>query len=255
MLFSELIEKRAHEKCSRIVLALDLETRQRRMLLNKSLRTLRAVKDYICAVKVNRQLLLPLGLYGGVQTLVSEAHRLRIPAIMDAKLNDVGHTNEAIARHYFNAGFDAIIASPFIGWKGGLEPVFNLSRKMSRGILLLTYMSHEGATEGYGQRVIDPSTGKEAYQFEIFAKKAVDWNADGIIVGATQPERIADVRRLVGERLPIYSPGVGVQGGDASRSLNAGATYLIVGRSVFSSRNPKCAAEEIRNVANQTLPA
>lgn len=255
MLFSELIQKKAHEKGSRIVLALDLEARERRLLLDRSLKILRSVKEYICAVKVNRQLVLPLGLYEGVQTIVREAHRLRIPTIMDAKLNDVGHTNEVIARHYFKTGFDAIIASPFIGWKGGLEPVFNLSKKMSRGILLLTYMSHEGAAEGYGQTVIDASTGARSYQFEVFAKKAIDWNADGIIVGATHPERIAEIRKLVGDKLAIYSPGVGVQGGEVARSLNAGATYLIVGRSIFSSKNPEGAAKEICNAANQSAPA
>jgi orotidine-5'-phosphate decarboxylase len=255
MSFSELIQKRSHEKNSKIVLALDLEAPERRLLLTRSLKILRAVKEYICAVKVNRQLVLPLGLYQGVQTIVREAHRLRIPTIMDAKLNDVGHTNEAITRHYFKVGFDAIIASPFIGWKGGLEPVFNLAREMSRGVLLLTYMSHEGAVEGYGQRVVDVSSGATSYQFEVFAKKAVGWGADGIIVGATHPERIAEIRKLVGDKLAIYSPGVGVQGGEVARSLNAGATYLIVGRSIFSSKNPQSAAKEIRDAANQTAPA
>jgi orotidine-5'-phosphate decarboxylase len=205
-------------------------------------------------VKLNRQLVLPLGLYEGIQTLVREAHRLRIPVIMDAKLNDVGHTNEAIARHYFNVGFDAIIACPFIGWRGGLESVFSLSRKMSRGMLLLTYMSHEGAAEGYDQTVIDASTGVKSYFFEVFARKAIDWKADGIIVGATYPERMTEIRKLIGDELAVYSPGVGVQGGDVATALNAGATYLIVGRSIFSSRNPEAAAREICNVANRVSP-
>jgi orotidine-5'-phosphate decarboxylase len=254
MLFSEMIAKRAREKNSRIVLALDLELRQRSKLLSRSLRILRAVREHVCAVKINRQLVLPLGLYGGAERIVREAHRLRIPTIMDAKLNDVGHTNESIARHYFKAGFDAVIASPFIGWKGGLEPVFDLARKMSRGVLLLTYMSHEGASEGYGQTVVDPSTGARLCQFEVFARKAVDWNADGIIVGATQPERIADIRRLVGDGMAIYSPGVGAQGGDPSLAMRAGATYLIVGRTIFSSKNPERVAREIRQITNKPLP-
>jgi len=254
MLFSKLIQKNAHERGSRIVLALDVEARERRLLLNRSLKILRSVSDYICAAKVNRQLVLPLGLYQGVQTLVREAHRLQVPTIMDAKLNDVGHTNEAIARHYFKIGFDAIIASPFVGWKGALEPVFNLSRGMTRGMLLLVYMSHEGAAEGYGQTVIDPSTGAKAYQFEVFARKALDWNADGIVVGATQPERIADVRRIVGKDLAIYSPGVGAQGGEVARALSSGATYLIIGRSIFAARDPRGAARETCSLANQISP-
>jgi len=253
MVFSELIEKSAREKGSKIVLALDLENREERLLLTRAIKILRSVQDYICAVKVNRQLVLPLGLYPNVQTLVKEAHRLRIPTIMDAKVNDVGHTNEAIARNYFKVGFDAIIASPFVGWKGGLEPLFNLAREKSRGVLLLTYMSHEGAAEGYGQTVIDPVTGVRSYLYEIFAKKAIDWNADGIIVGATHPEKIVEIRKTVGDKLSIYSPGVGTQGGDAARSLSAGATYLIVGRSIFKSKNPRDAAKGICNAVNQPM--
>lgn len=253
MVFSELIEKRAREKGSKIVLALDMENREKKLVLAKAIKILRSVQDYICAVKVNRQLVLPLGLYPNIRTLVKEAHRLRIPAIMDAKVNDVGHTNEAIARNYFKVGFDALIASPFVGWKGGLEPLFNLAREKSRGVLLLTYMSHEGAVEGYGQTVIDPITGVRSYQYEIFAKKAVDWNADGIIVGATHPEKIAEIRKIVGDKLAIYSPGVGTQGGDAARSLGAGATYLIVGRSIFASKSPRDAARDMCNAVNHAL--
>jgi len=253
MTFSELIEKRAREKDSRIVLALDLEAREKKILLRKSLNVLRSVKDHICAVKVNRQLVLPLGLYQGVQTIVKEAHRLHIPTIIDAKVNDVGHTNESIAQHYFKVGFDALIASPFVGWKGGLEPVFNLAKKMSRGVLLLNYMSHEGASEGYGQTVVDPTSGEKCFQYEVFARKAVDWNADGIIVGATYPDKIAEIRKLVGDKLAIYSPGVGVQGGEVARALNAGATYLIVGRSIFSAKNPEGAAREICDIAQTPL--
>jgi len=40
-------------------------------------------------------------------------------AIMDAKVNDIGNTNQVIAEYYFSAGFDAIIANPFVvGMKG-----------------------------------------------------------------------------------------------------------------------------------------
>jgi len=72
-------------------------------------------------------------------------------------------------------------------------------------------MSHEGAAEGYGQTVIDPVTGVRSYLYEIFAKKAIDWNADGIIVGATHPEKIGEIRKTVGDKLSIYSPGVGIK--------------------------------------------
>jgi orotidine-5'-phosphate decarboxylase len=137
---------------------------------------------------------------------------------MDAKINDIGHTNEFIASQYFSAGFDAVIANPFAGFKDGLEPVFRIARAQQRGVLLLVHMSHSGASEGYGQTVLDEKGEKRA-QFEVFAQRAVQWEADGAIVGATFPETIARVRAILGDGIPIFSPGVGVQGGSLSRSI------------------------------------
>jgi orotidine-5'-phosphate decarboxylase len=47
--------------------------------------------------------------------------------------------------------------------------------------------------------------------------------------------------------LPVYSPGVGAQGGDAERAIRNGANYLIIGRSIVESRQPAKAAREIQN--------
>lgn len=226
-----------------IVLALDYTFSDNQKLLSKSIETLKTVVPYICCVKINRQLVLPLSLYDGVKKIVDTAHHLGLPAIMDCKINDVGSTNREIAYHYFKAGFDAVIASPFIGWEGGLRPVFELAQEMKRGVILLVYMSHEGAVEGYGQRVIDSKTGKERMQYLVFAEKALAWGADGVVVGATYPEKIKEVKDILGESVPIYSPGVGAQGGDAKVALHYGSTFLIVGRSIIESKDPASAAQ------------
>jgi orotidine-5'-phosphate decarboxylase len=44
--------------------------------------------------------------------------------------------------------------------------------------------------------------------------------------------------------VPIFSPGVGTQGGEVRRSLKAGTDYFIIGRSITGAKNPaKVAAE------------
>jgi orotidine-5'-phosphate decarboxylase len=193
-------------------------------------------------------LVLPLGLYDRVTKLVDDVHEHEIPAIMDAKINDIGHTNEFIASQYFSAGFDAIIANPFSGFKDGLEPVFRIAKAKQRGVLLLVHMSHSGASEGYGQTVVDEK-GERKAQFEVFAQRAVEWRADGAIVGATFPDTIKRVRRILGDGIPIFSPGVGIQGGSLSTALAAGANYAIVGRSIYESDDPaKAAANLLRLV-------
>ena len=180
-----------------------------------------------------------------MKMLIDEVHKHHIPVIMDAKINDIGHTNEFIASQYFSAGFDAIIANPFAGFKDGLEPVFRIAKAQQKGVLLLVHMSHSGASEGYGQTVLDEK-GEKKVQFEVFAQRAVQWGADGAIVGATFPETITRVRSILGDGIPIFSPGVGVQGGSLSRALAAGAKYAIVGRSIYESDDPAKSTENLR---------
>ena len=250
--FRVKIEQVARNKESNIVLALDFPFEKpgnRKNLFSKAERVLDAVHPYICAVKFNHHLVLPLGMFDGVQKLVKKAHNLGLTAIMDCKVNDIGSTNQVIAEYYYAAGFDALIANPFIGWEEGLEPIFEVARRLQRGIILLVYMSHKGASEGYGQTIYDAETGQKTPQYVSFARKALKLEADGAVVGATFPEKIREVHAILEEKTPIYSPGIGVQGGEIKSALKAGARYLIVGRAITLAENPAESAEEIRNLA------
>lgn len=244
MEFKQFIEHAAVRNKSPIVLALDLTREDRERLFKDTMRLIGSVSRSLCAVKFNHQMILPLGLHDRVTTLIEEVHKHDIPVIMDAKINDIGHTNEFIASEYFSAGFDAVIANPFAGYKDGLEPVFRIAKAQQRGVLLLVHMSHSGASEGYGQTVLGEDGGK--LQFEVFAERAAQWGADGAIVGATFPETITRVRSILGDGIPIFSPGVGVQGGSLSRAFAAGAKYAIVGRSIYESEDPAKSAENLR---------
>jgi len=248
------MEASAQKKESNIILALDFPYDENpKQLLPSSLKILESAAPYLCAVKFNRQLVLPLGLFDGVQKIVSRAHDLGLPTIMDAKINDIGNTNRAIAEYYYKAGFDAVIASPFVGWEEGLQPVFDVAKKMNRGVIILVYMSHKGAVEGYGQMVQDSTTKRFIPQYRIFAEKALRWSSDGAVVGATYPERIREVHAVLKGRVPIYSPGVGVQGGNVEVPVKAGAQYLIVGRIIVEAKDPAKIAEQIKDAAWQSL--
>jgi orotidine-5'-phosphate decarboxylase len=252
-LFRQDIENSARKKKSNIILALDITADRPQQLLTRSLRILNATHEHLCALKLNRQAVLPLCLFNGVQKIISRAKELKLPTIMDAKINDIGNTNRAIAEYYYKAGFDAVIASPFVGWSEGLQPVFEVARKTNRGVIVLVYMSHKGAVEGYGQMVHDAHTGQLAPQYKVFAEKALEWKADGAVVGATYPEKIREINAILKGKVAIYSPGVGAQGGDAEAAVKAGADYLIVGRSIVEAEDPAKKAEQIRYVAWQSL--
>jgi orotidine-5'-phosphate decarboxylase len=243
--FKANMQNAAKSKDSRLVLALDFPFEapsNRDFIVSKAQKVLQAVHPYICAVKINHHLTLPLGTFDGVQALVEQIRGEGMLAIMDAKVNDIGNTNQIIAEYYYAAGFDAIIANPFVGWDEGLKPLFDVSKRLNRGVILLTYMSHKGASEGYGQTIIDPETGLQTPQYVSFAKKALKWGADGVVVGATVPQKIAEVKQILNQNVAIYSPGVGAQGGAAEAAVKAGANYLIVGREITNSDDPAVAA-------------
>jgi orotidine-5'-phosphate decarboxylase len=247
--FDEKIASAAQKYKTRTVLALDLEEPEPERLATRSRKILDGVKELICAVKINRQLVLALGLRGVADSILKPANDYSLPTIMDAKLNDVGHTNEFMARTYFDLGFDAIIASPVVGWDNGLDTVFESARSRDKAVILLTYMSNPGAEAFYSLMAAQPHGGAKPV-FEILTDLAMEWKAHGVVVGATKPEIIERVRALAGPTLPIYSPGVGAQGGDARKAITAGATYLIVGRSIYNAPDPVEAARSIRETTS-----
>jgi len=254
--FREKIEENTKNKQTNIVLALDFpfeKPENRQALLQRAEKVLDAASPYICAVKINYHLILPLGIFNGLQKIIRKAHEEGLVAIADSKINDIGETNCVIAEYLFEAGFDALIANPFVGWEEGLKPVFETAKKRKKGVLLLAYMSHKGADEGYGQMVVDAETGRNKPQYHLFALKALKWGADGVIVGATYPDKIKEINELLGGKIPIYSPGIGPQGGIIEAALRAGTRFLIVGRAITLADNPADSAEKIRNLTWQCL--
>lgn len=251
--FKLLMEESERRRASRIVLALDVVADDPDTILSRSMSILESVHEHICALKINHHLILPLGLFDGVRRIIKRAHELGLPTIADCKANDIGSTNRIIAENYFKAGFDALIANPLVGWEDGLQPIFDLADRMGRGVILLVYMSHRAAWEGYGQKIYDPASGRVKPQYIIFAEKALSWGADGVIVGATHPEKIREVHAILGDEVPIYSPGIGAQGGDIIEALSSGSRYLIVGRSIVDAVDPAEAARKIRNIINGVI--
>jgi len=64
------------------------------------------------------------------------------------------------------------------------------------------------------------------------------WNRNGqcaLVVGATFPGELAQVRGLVGD-MPLLVPGIGAQGGDIKATVTAGKTANGRGMMISSSR-------------------
>ena len=95
-------------------------------------------------------------------------------------------------------------------------------------------MSHKGASEGYGQTVLDHRR-QQTPQYFLLPKKRSGGVRMAWWLEQRGPQKIAEVKRILGDKVDIYSPGVGAQGGAAETAMKAGANYLIVGREIMSS--------------------
>ncbi|MDG6989330.1 MAG: orotidine 5'-phosphate decarboxylase [Nitrososphaerota archaeon] len=238
MSFKGRILDSASRRRSRLVLALDFAGSYDARLA-KAEHVLGLVKEHVAAVKVNHHLLLPYGL-DGLGRIVDVCRAGGIPLVADLKMNDIEATNLNMFDSLLAYGFDAVIANPFVGREEGLGKVVERAHANKGGVIFLVYMSHSGASEGYGLRL---EGGEPLYR--VFAQRAREWGADGVVVSAKSAEKIAETREIVGKGCLIFSPGVGAQGGDASAAT--GADFTIVGRSITESSDPGKVARKLKS--------
>ena len=92
---------------------------------------------------------------------------------------------------------------------------------------------------------------KNTQLYKLFLQWATKRSTDGIIVGATFPDIVRYCKKESKSTLDIYSPGIGTQGGDIQSTIKAGSDYLIVGRTILSSNNPKKAAQGLFELARK----
>lgn len=207
------------KKDTRLILALDVLSRDRALQLTESL------GKYFDAIKVGYPLILAAGL-----DVVREISAIA-PVIADLKVADIPNTDKLICDQVLTAGASGIIAHAFTG-SDSLMACIGTAEKFGAEVFVVTEMSHPGAEEFMAPLA------------EKMARLAVQSGATGVVAPATRPERIRLIKSIVGERT-IISPGVGAQGGTARDALANGADYLIVGRSVFDSKDPIVAVEGI----------
>ncbi len=236
--FNQRMTESSEAKRSRLVLALDV-TGSLDQRLTKAEKVLDQVRGSIAAVKLNHHLVLPFGLKG-LEPLIGACKREGLPLIADLKMNDIESTNLDALETLSSFGFDGVIANPFVGYEEGLRKVLERAHARGLGVLLLVYMSHEGAKDGYA--LVD-ERGEPLYR--IFASRAKRWGADGVIVSAKSSALITEVREIVGKECLIFSPGIGAQGGTAEAAAESGADFLIVGRSVVDAAEPSMVAREL----------
>ena len=153
-----------------------------------------------------------------------------VPVILDSKRGDIGSTAEKYAREAFERyGADAVTVNPYLG-RDSAEPFLSYADK---GVVILCRTSNAGAREFQDLEI----GGKKLYQI-VAEKVANEWNTNGnclLVVGATYPQELAEVRALTGD-MTFLVPGVGAQGGDVEAAVRHGRTTDARGLVINSSR-------------------
>jgi orotidine-5'-phosphate decarboxylase len=204
--------------------------------------------------------------------VVDAAHEAGLLVIADGKRGDVAHTAAAYAQALFGPtatpwgdvpglGADAVTANPLLG-RDALDPIVSAARSAGAGTFVLVRTSNPGAEELQDVPAGDPLRVR-------LARVVRELGADGVggcglsdvgaVVGATQPNLIAELR----EQMPnavFLLPGVGAQGGrvealkpafaPAKAAALVAASRSIVGPALEAGLgSARAAAERLRESA------
>ena len=195
-------------------------------------RIIDATADLACAFKPQIAYFAALGAEQQLEDIcryVRENYP-HIPLILDAKRGDIGATATQYAREAFERyGADAVTVNPYMG-EDSLDPYLAWQ---DRGVIILCRTSNPGGSD---LQFLN-TDGEPLYQ-RVARLVAEKWNKNGqcaLVVGATFPEELAQVRAIVGD-MPLLVPGIGAQGGDIAATVGAGQTANGMGMMISSSR-------------------
>ncbi len=182
-----------------------------------------ATAEFAAAYKPNLAFYEALGL-PGLQALQDTVKHIRQTAphaiiIGDAKRGDgVPPSSQGYAQAMFQVwDFDGVTLN---AWGGG-ENVAPFLEDPARGAFIWCRGSNPGSAELQDLTVVAPDGPMPLYQH--LASLASGWNGHGnlgLVVGATVPQQLAEVRRICPD-MPLLVPGVGAQGGELEASVKA----------------------------------
>jgi len=221
-----------------------------------------ATHDLVCAYKPNIAFYEQHGV-AGLNALEDTIEYIRevdpeIAIIGDMKRADIGNTNLGYEKAAFDyLGVDAITVNPYFGGES-LLPFLN---RKDKGVVILCRTSNQGAKDIQDDKIYLKDLPEEAFKFflnlegvvegidhgsslgQIYERAYIreyqkvaylatfEWNKNNniaLVVGATYPEEMEKVRKIIGDKMLLLIPGVGTQGGKVE-DLTKGYNTKIAG--------------------------
>jgi len=146
--------------------------------------------------------------------------------IADLKLADIGFVCKLLLEKTHLMGFDAVISHGFIGLQDALAEIKKKTDELGLFLFIVAAMSHRGAEDILNKNIMKI--------LEISKILGIE----GFVAPATMPNYIKVIRKELGDRVIIISPGVSTQGASVGDALKAGANFEIIGRKIILSENP-----------------
>jgi len=217
-----------------------------------------ATADLVCTYKPNLAFYEALGEPGMIllrKTLaVIPAH---IPILLDAKRGDIGSTAAAYAQACFeDLKVDAVTLSPYLG-RDSVDP---FAAYEGKGLFVLCHTSNPSADEFQKLEISDWRMLDREENWPLYlhvARAAVQWSpAIGLVVGATYPDAMKAIRSVAPDAWFLV-PGIGAQGGDLAKTMDAGlridkaGLIISVSRGIALADDHRAAAETFRKSVNQ----
>jgi uridine monophosphate synthetase len=227
-----------------------------------------ATAPYAAAFKPNSAFFEAFGPEGFAALI--ELHRFikhdvpgNIPILLDVKRGDIATTADAYATASFHVldadavtlnaymGVDAL--TPFLSAEGGKRGVFVLCKTSNKSAdEIQTLQLKPSATLPSGTGGMQVYEAVAHHSTRLWAKGGYKI---GLVVGATDPVALAAVRKIAPTSW-ILAPGIGAQGGDLERALEAGLTadgsglLLPISRGISKAEDPAHAAETFQKQIN-----
>jgi orotidine 5'-phosphate decarboxylase subfamily 2 len=216
--------------------------------LRHCLEVVRQTEEHVCCFKPNSAFWEQYGPDGWEALLELRDEANSTPFLLDAKRGDMDNTMRAYANAVFRTlGMDAATVNPYLG----ADSVREFTKYDDRGVYVLCRTSNPGAADLQHLE----ADGKPIYLHVAALADRLNENANvGLVVGATAPAQIAEVRRV--SKLPFLLPGVGAQGGDVDASVRAAwngdpaSCVVSASRSVIFADSPGREAARLKAQIN-----
>lgn len=254
MRFEEKLSKIVEKNNSLLCVGLDIDKEKipNYSFLEFNKKIIDETKDLVCAYKLNMAFYETLG-KEGYETLEKTIKYIpkEIIIILDGKRNDIGNTAKKYAASLFETlKSDAVTINPYLGFDG-VKPFLEYKEKCS---FILCRTSNPSAKDFQDLKIQDKPL------YVCVAEKIKQWNTNknaGVVVGATYPEELKQIREMLGEGVPLLIPGVGAQGGDVEKTVKYGTNkdgknaIINSSRGIIYSENPRNSAIKLRDEINK----